>query len=110
MTPYELLSIILSLIAICISLLSWRSNQRPRKRKAQSIATTTPVKPVSANQQWIRIEKDESKKRQISAELLHEQGNNYKLIISNNSRSDVKNVEMELIIENPKITPYYQQN
>lgn len=103
MTIYEFISILLSLVAILISFFAW-NRDRPVKQssnKFQRRATDHP----NAQQNSEGNGGKTKPKSNISVQLIHVFNDNYKFEITNNTKLDVKNVEMELLLKDPKDSP-----
>lgn len=118
MTEYELLNTTLSLIAIgmsSFSLYGQRKIKRAHRRRDRNAFIIGPHKIVpedAENVEGAEEEQEEKKapeiikkKQHMSVELVHYNGNHYGFEISNNTKSDVKDVEMELLLKEDDDNP-----
>ena len=102
MTPYETLSIVLACIAVIVSLLVW-NGQRRIQRESNDLQRATSELAKKQLEILLREEKGKNTAR-LSIELFRE-GKSHRFRITNISDVEAKEVQMELLLDEPEDSP-----
>jgi hypothetical protein len=101
-TQFEVLTLLIACIAAIISLVTW-SGQRKLQREANDLQRATSD--LAKRQLEILLREDKEKTQARLALDLVKDGKSFRFRISNISTVDAYDVEMELLLNNPKDSP-----
>lgn len=102
MTQYGILTLVIACIAALISLVTW-NGQRKLQREANDLQRATSE--LAKKQLEILLREDEEKTQARIALDLVKDGKSFRFRISNISTVDAYDVEMKLLLDNPKDSP-----
>lgn len=102
MTQSEVLSLLIACVAAIISLVTW-NGQRKLQREANDLQRATSD--LAKKQLEILLREDKEKIQARLAFDLVRDGKSFRFRISNISTVDARDVEMELLLANPKDSP-----
>lgn len=105
MSPYETLSIVIACIAAIVSLLVW-NGQRKLQREANDLQRATSE--LTKKQLEILLREERGKNTARVAIDLFRDGKSHRFRITNVSDVEAKDVEMELLLDNPEDSPLVQ--
>jgi hypothetical protein len=102
MTHYELLSILIALVAAVISLVAW-FGQRKLQREANELQRSTAD---LAQKQLEMIEREETSRREVRLSVALERfGTSYRFLVSNVGEQEAWNVELLFLFLDPQLNP-----
>ncbi|AMN45512.1 hypothetical protein ACG33_00025 [Steroidobacter denitrificans] len=105
MTQYEILTSMVACIAALISLVTW-SGQRKLQREANDLQRATSKLAKKQLEILLREDADKDKAR-LTLDVI-KGGKSYRFRITNISVVDAYDVEMELLLDDPKYSPIIQ--
>jgi len=102
MTEYEILSVVVACIAAIVSLVVW-NGQRRLQREANDLQRA--IAELAKKQLEILLREEQGKNTaRLSLDLIRD-GKTYRFRITNMSDVDARDVEMELLVNDPKNSP-----
>lgn len=102
MTEYETLSIVVALIATVISLVVWFGQ---RKLQRESLDMQRATAELAKKQLDILVREDNEKSGARLKLDFEKSGQNYRFYITNIGNLDACNINMKLLLDNPKCNP-----
>lgn len=101
-TQYEILTLVIACIAAIVSLVTW-NGQRKLQREANDLQRATSE--LAKKQLEILSREDKEKTQARIALDLVKDGKSFRFRLSNISAVDAHDVDMELLLDNPKDSP-----
>jgi len=102
MTQYEILSVVLACIAVIVTFVVW-TGQRKMQRESNDLQRATSE--LAKKQLEILLREEQGKNTaRLSLDLFRD-GKTYRFRITNISDVDARDVEMELLVKEPKDSP-----
>jgi hypothetical protein len=107
MTPFEILTLLVACIAMIISLFTWKG-QRALQRESNDLQRATSE--LAKKQLEVLLRDDKQKSQARLAFDLVKDGKSFRFKISNISTVDAYDVQIELLLDNPKDSPLIQSD
>ena len=102
-TPYEIIATVLSVAAIAISVYALRAQHRLQKESNELQRATSQL---AKKQLELLLHEDKlHNNARITLDLIKESRTSFKFVIANISNVDARNVNLELLLDNPADSP-----